>query len=70
MGLAMGVRILTYTMPYHALLSLRKDPVQIQHVEDNFLLRYSEILIPVKRIKIMMLTSISLEKYINKKSSK
>ncbi len=39
-GLAMGVRILSYTIAYHALLSFRKDPVQIQHVEDIFLLRY------------------------------
>jgi hypothetical protein len=42
--------------------------VQIQHVEDIFfaeILRNSDI--PVKRINIIMLTSIFLEKYINKK---
>jgi hypothetical protein len=40
MGEAMGVRILSYTIAYHAILSFRRDPVQIQHVEDIFLLRY------------------------------
>ncbi len=42
--------------------------VQIQHVEEFYfavILRNSDI--PVKRINIIMLTSIFLEKYINKK---
>jgi hypothetical protein len=69
----MGVRILSYTIACHALLSFRRDPVQIQHVEDIFCLDIEKFwyTVPVKRIKqIMMLTGIFFEKYINKKSNK
>ncbi len=40
MGLAMGVRFLSNTIAYHALLSFRRDPVQIHHVKRYFLLKY------------------------------
>jgi hypothetical protein len=51
---------------YHAYLGLRGTPVRIQHVKEicfAYILRSSDI--PVKRIIIMMLTSIFFEKNVS-----
>jgi hypothetical protein len=56
-----------YNIAYHALLSFRRDPGSNPACGRYF---FAEILrnsyIPVKRINIIMVTSIFLEKYINK----